>query len=48
VGPEDQRSHEIRSSGSAGLWGRAWCAALAVLLVYGGIEKTSTARGSEC
>jgi hypothetical protein len=29
-GPEDRRSHVLQSSGSAGLWGRAWHAAPAV------------------
>jgi hypothetical protein len=41
-GPEDQRSHGLQSTSSSGLWGRAWCAALAILLVYHGMEKPST------
>jgi hypothetical protein len=28
--------------GPVGLWGRAWCAALAILLVYSGVEKPCT------
>jgi hypothetical protein len=40
-GPEDQRSHSLWSSGSMGLWGEAWQAVLAVLLVNHGVEKPS-------
>jgi hypothetical protein len=39
--PKDWRSHSLWSRGSAGLWGGAWHAALAVLLVNR-MEKTST------
>jgi hypothetical protein len=40
-GPKDQRSHGLQSSCSMGLCGRAWHALLAILLVYGGVEKPS-------
>jgi hypothetical protein len=42
AGPENQRSDGMQSSGSAGLWGRAWCAVLAILLVYRGLESPFT------
>jgi hypothetical protein len=42
---EDQRSYGIWSSGSTSLWGRAFCAALAILLVYGGMERSSMSWG---
>jgi hypothetical protein len=39
AGPEDLRSHGLWSSSYAGLWGRAWCVAPAILLVYSGAER---------
>jgi hypothetical protein len=39
--PEDRRSHGLWSSSSVSLWGRAWCAVPAVLLVTHGVEKPS-------
>jgi hypothetical protein len=48
-GSKDLRSHALQSNGSVGLWGRAWCAAPAILLVYCGLEKPSIELGgSEC
>jgi hypothetical protein len=40
-GPEEWRSHGLKSSGSRGLSGGAWWAASAVLLVNCGMEKPS-------
>jgi hypothetical protein len=39
AGPEDRRSHGVWSSSYMGLWGRAWRAAPAILLVYGGVQR---------
>jgi hypothetical protein len=41
AGPEDQRSHVMQRSGSGGLWGGAWHAAPAIVLVYGRVERPS-------
>jgi hypothetical protein len=48
AGLEDQRSHGLQSRGSMGLWGMAWHAAPAILLVYRDMECLPWARGSEC
>jgi hypothetical protein len=44
-GPKDQTSHGLWSSDSAGLWGGAWHAGPAILLVYCGVEKPSRSSG---
>jgi hypothetical protein len=43
--PENWKSHGLWNSGSVGLWGRAWCAALTVLLANHGMEMPSTSQG---